>query len=78
MAGQGRGHNIAHQITGQGTLSVFDGHGECSSKTGAGRAGFGRGDFYAEPTPRIDLHPAGRRWHLGKVMFEKAWLRRWF
>ncbi len=43
-----------------------------------GKAGFGRGDFYAEPTPQVVLHPVGRRWHLGKLLFEKNWLRRWF
>jgi len=71
-------NNIAHEITGQGEDEVFDGHGECFIETGGGRAGFGRGDFYAEPTPRIDLHPIGRRWHAGKILFEKIWLRRLF
>lgn len=70
--------NIAHQITGKGDEAAFDGYGECFIEAGSGRAGFGRGDFYAEPTPRIDLYPVGRRWHLGKVIFEKSWLRRWF
>lgn len=70
--------NIANEITGTGEPGVFDGHGECFIETGAGRAGFGRGNFYAEPTPKIELHPAGRRWHLGKILFEKSWLFRWF
>lgn len=70
--------NIAREITGKGEPAVFDGHGECFIETGDGRAGFGRGNFYAEPTPQIELHPAGRRWHLGKVLFEKTWLHRWF
>ncbi|MEX1093860.1 MAG: FAD/NAD(P)-binding oxidoreductase [Acidimicrobiia bacterium] len=70
--------NIARDITGRGEPAVFDGHGECFIETGSGRAGFGRGDFYAEPNPRIDLHPVGRRWHLGKLIFEKSWLLRWF
>jgi sulfide:quinone oxidoreductase len=70
--------NIANEVTGRGEAAVFDGHGECFIETGGGRAGFGRGDFYAEPTPRVDLHPVRRRWHLGKVLFEKSWLRRWF
>lgn len=70
--------NISHEIIGRGEQAVFDGHGECFVETGAGRAGFGRGDFYAEPTPQVALHPAGRRWHIGKVVFEKRWLRRWF
>jgi len=35
------------------------------------KTGFGRDDFYAEPTPQIKLHKVGRRWHLGKLIFEK-------
>ena len=70
--------NIAREITGGSDTAVFDGHGECFIETGDGRAGFGRGDFYAEPTPQVDLHKVGRRWHLGKVAFEKSWLFRWF
>jgi sulfide:quinone oxidoreductase len=71
-------HNIAHEITGNGRTEGFDGHGECFIETGGGKAGFGRGDFYAEPTPQIALHPVGFRWHLGKLLFEKNWFRRWF
>jgi sulfide:quinone oxidoreductase len=70
--------NIAQEITGKGPPASFDGLGECFIEAGAGRAGFGRGDFYAEPTPRVDLYPVDRRWHLGKVIFEKSWLFRWF
>jgi len=68
--------NIAASITGEGTSTTFDGHGECFIETGAGKAGFGSGNFYAEPSPQINLHPPSRRWHLGKVLFEKNWLRR--
>jgi sulfide:quinone oxidoreductase len=70
--------NIAQQITGRNEQAVFDGHGECFIETGKGKAGFGRGNFYAEPVPQVKLHPVGRRWHLGKLAFEKNWLRQWF
>jgi len=70
-------HNIVHTITGKGEPVAFDGHGECFIETGAGKAGFGAGDFYAEPTPRITLHRPSRRWHVGKLLFEKNWFRRW-
>lgn len=70
--------NIAHAITGKGTSQTFDGHGGCFIEAGGGKAGFGRGNFYAEPTPQVNLHDVGRRWHAGKVLFEKDWLRRWF
>jgi sulfide:quinone oxidoreductase len=70
-------HNIVLAITGKGEPASFDGYGECFIETGAGKAGFGAGDFYAEPTPQITLHRPSRRWHLGKLLFEKNWFRRW-
>lgn len=70
--------NIARAITGDGEPATFDGAGECFVETGGGKAGFGKGNFYAEPTPQVTLHPPGRRWHAGKVLFEKYWLRKWF
>lgn len=66
--------NIAHAIAGQTQAARFDGHGECFIETGGGKAGFGGGDFYAEPKPAVALRPPGRRWHLGKVWVEKSWL----
>ncbi len=70
-------HNVARAITGKGEPERYDGFGECFVETGGGKAGFGRGDFYAEPTPQIKLYKAARRWHIGKVLFEKNWFRRW-
>jgi sulfide:quinone oxidoreductase len=69
--------NIALDITGKGEPQRYDGFGECFVETGEGKAGFGRGNFYAEPTPQIKLYKANRRWHIGKVFFEKNWFRRW-
>jgi sulfide:quinone oxidoreductase len=71
-------HNIARAVTGRGRPARFDGSGECFVETGDGKAGFGKGNFYAEPTPQIALRPVGYRWHVGKVLFEKSWLWRWF
>jgi sulfide:quinone oxidoreductase len=70
--------NIAYATTGKGKPSAFDGEGECFIETGDGKAGFGRGNFYAEPLPQVRVYPPGRRWHAAKVLFEKTWLRRWF
>jgi sulfide:quinone oxidoreductase len=70
--------NVARAITGKGGPRVFDGHGECFIETGDGKAGLGRGNFYAEPVPEVKLFKVGRHWHGGKVLFEKQWLRRWF
>jgi len=71
-------HNLICEITGQGEPQVFDGHGECFLETGDGKAGLGRGNFYAEPAPQIKLTEPGRTLHLGKVAFEKYWLFEWF
>lgn len=70
--------NIAAAITGRGKPAVFDGQGDCFLETGNGRAGIGRGNFYAEPAPQVKLQPPARRWHAAKILFEKRWLRRWF
>jgi len=70
--------NIVRAITGKGKPATFDGYGECFIETGDGKAGFGRGNFYAEPLPDVKLKNVGRRWHWGKVLFEKRWLRQWF
>jgi sulfide:quinone oxidoreductase len=69
---------IARAVTGRGRSAEFDGHGECFVETGGGKAGFGSGNFYAEPVPRVTLRGPSRVWHAGKVLFEKVWLWRWF
>ena len=71
-------HNIARAITGQGEARTFQGHGECFIEFGDGRAGFGSGNFYAEPKPQVAIYPPSRLRHLGKVVYEKYWLFKWF
>lgn len=70
--------NLAFEITGRGAARAFDGRGACFIETGDGRAGFGDGDFFAEPAPRVRLRPPGRLLHLGKILYEKYWLGLWF
>jgi sulfide:quinone oxidoreductase len=70
--------NIAHSITGKGNSAAFDGVGKCFIEIGDGKAGVGSGDFFAEPAPEVKLYPASWRWHMGKVLFEKLWLWKWF
>jgi len=70
--------NIARAITGKGKPATFDGEGECFIEAGDGKAGFGKGNFYAEPVPQVRMHAPGRHWHAAKVLFEKDWLRKWF
>ncbi len=41
---------------------------------GHGVAAYGGGNFLAELSPRVELQAPGRRWHWGKVLFEKYWL----
>jgi sulfide:quinone oxidoreductase len=66
--------NISDAIGGKAGTARFDGHGECFIEIGNGSAGFGGGDFYAEPTPVVALREPSWRWHWGKVWFEKSWL----
>ena len=76
--GEAVAQSIAAHITGRGQPGRFDGQGECFIEVGGGKAGFGRGNFYAEPRPAVKLHQPTRYWHAGKVLFEKDWFRRWF
>jgi sulfide:quinone oxidoreductase len=69
--------NIAALWTGSGARRTFDGQGECFVETGNGRAGFGAGNFYAEPLPQIVLKGPNRFWHWGKVVVEWKWLQGW-
>jgi len=71
-------HNIVQAITGTGEPRSYLGHGECFVEIGDGRAGFGSGNFFAEPAPQVRLRPPGRWLHLAKVLYEKYWLYRWF
>ena len=69
--------NIASLWAGQTPARRFEGGGECFVEVGDGRAGFGTGNFYAEPTPQVAFRAPARRWHWGKIWFERHWLRRW-
>lgn len=67
-------HNISVAITGRGAERKFGGEGECFIETGDGKAGFGSGNFYAEPAPRVTLRAPSTLLHWGKVAYEKYWL----
>lgn len=67
-------HNIAHAWTGQGAPRQFTGEGMCFLEIGDARAGLGKGNFYAEPTPQVAMHGPSLLWHAGKVLYEKYWL----
>jgi sulfide:quinone oxidoreductase len=65
---------IAAEITGAGESRGFPGLGYCMLEAGERMAGFAFGDFFAEPSPRIELRQVGRLWHLSKVLIEQWWL----
>jgi hypothetical protein len=56
---------------------TFSGDGFCMLEAGEGQAGVAYGDFFAEPSPRVQVRNIGRTWHLGKVLFEQWWLAPW-
>lgn len=68
--------NIAHAIAGEAATERFTGDGACFIEIGNGKAGYGAGNFYAEPKPTIQLRMPSWRWHAGKVLVEKSWLYR--
>jgi len=65
---------IVDEINGIVPKTEFCGGGYCMLEAGEGLAGFAYGDFFAEPSPHLELRNLGRAWHLGKVMFEQWWL----
>ncbi|MHB8334873.1 MAG: NAD(P)/FAD-dependent oxidoreductase [Acidimicrobiales bacterium] len=69
--------NIVATIGGRVTAATFDGRGGCFVEVGSGKAGFGTGDFYAEPAPQVTLRPPSRRHHLAKMAFEYNVMHRW-
>lgn len=66
---------IATEIIGTGEQNTFTGIGYCMLEAGEGLAGFAFGDFFAQPSPQMELRATGRTWHIGKVMFEQWWLQ---
>ena len=67
---------IAAEIAGLEAAETFRGHGFCMLEAGRHAAGIAYGNFYAEPSPRVEVRNVGRFWHLGKVLFEQWWLAR--
>jgi sulfide:quinone oxidoreductase len=65
---------IALEIAGVGARDEFPGVGYCMLEAGESRAGFAFGNFFAEPSPQVELRQLGSTWHLGKVLFEQWWL----
>ncbi len=66
--------NIARKIKGEKPDEKFSADGYCMLEAGEDLAGFAYGDFFGEPNPKVHLKKIGRKWHIGKVLFEKWWL----
>jgi sulfide:quinone oxidoreductase len=70
--------NLAAEWSGRAPQREFDGAGACFIEAGSRKAGYGSGNFYAVPQPEMQLRAPSVWWHLGKVLVEKRWFRKWF
>ena len=66
--------NIVKIIRGENANEKFCADGYCMLEAGEDLAGFAYGDFFGEPHPHVHLKKIGKKWHIGKVLFEKWWL----
>jgi sulfide:quinone oxidoreductase len=66
--------NIANKISGVEREEKFCADGYCMLEAGEDLAGFAYGNFFGEPHPQVQLKKIGKKWHIGKVLFEKWWL----
>jgi len=66
-------NNIATSITGKGQMKQWDGHGACHLQVSKSESAFLQGAFLSNP-PKLEFHPASRKWYLDKVKREKNWL----
>jgi sulfide:quinone oxidoreductase len=66
--------NIVKTIRGKNADEKFCADGYCMLEAGEDLAGFAYGDFFGVPHPQVNLKKIGKKWHIGKVLFEKWWL----
>jgi len=71
-------NNLAAEITRKGKVKEWDGGGACFLEVGKRQSAFVKGEFLAEPKPKVEFHMPGRVWHMEKVAFEKYWMHHWF
>lgn len=69
---------IAARIKGSAMPDPYRGEGYCFLETGRGTAGFAKGNFYAEPNPRIEARNPSKLLHWQKFAFEKYWFWKYF
>jgi len=66
-------NNIAVSITGKGQTRQWDGTGSCHLQVSKSASAFLKGTFLSNP-PRLEFHPASRKWYLDKIRRERDWL----
>jgi sulfide:quinone oxidoreductase len=66
-------NNLAVSITGEGQAKQWDGSGECYLQVSKSESAMLRGTFLSNP-PRLEFHPARRKWFLAKEGLEKRWM----
>ncbi|HEV8573217.1 MAG TPA: FAD-dependent oxidoreductase [Dehalococcoidia bacterium] len=70
--------NIEAEVAGTDPIWAFGGQGGCFMSTGADKAAYIVGNYFAAPVPDVKLRGPNRRWHWAKLGFERLWLWRWF
>ncbi len=65
---------IADEINGRMPTAQFLGKGYCALEMGGGVAALAYGDFFGEPSPKVQMRNPSKFWHIGKVLFERWWL----
>ena len=70
--------NLAIRIQGKQPSENWNGKGACFLEIGYGKGACVSGDFLAEPKLKLNFKMPSPTWHLGKVMFEKYWLWKYF
>ncbi|HEV2175839.1 MAG TPA: FAD/NAD(P)-binding oxidoreductase [Terriglobia bacterium] len=67
-------HRIIGHISGVKVEENFCGDGYCMLEAGEHEGGLAFGNFFAEPSPQVNLRNLGKMWHVGKILLEKWWL----
>lgn len=70
--------NLSMKIEGKETFEKWNGKGACFLEIGYGKAAYVSGNFLADPKPELNFKTPSSIWHLGKVLFEKRWLWKYF
>jgi len=70
--------NIAAKLGGMESHAEYDGTGYCFAELSPGKAAYMRGEFFAEPSPSVELDELSTETFEKKVQFEKERLEKWF